>query len=411
MNSPLVVPFVPRRPSPLRETVGRRQILHLVLATTALAAAVACGKTDAPAGGAPPGGQMPAMPVEMTTLAPKPIEQIGEFVATVKSRRQTTVQPQVDGIVTKIDVKSGDRVAPGATILQIDPSSQEAAVSALQGQKAARQADATYAHQAADRAKNLLDVGAGSKQDYEQALAAQQGADAQLKTIDDQIRQAQTQLNYYRVTAPTSGIIGDIPVRQGDRVTTSTMITTIDDNAGLEIYIDVPVQQSPQLKLGLPVRVVDDAGNVLATEAITFISPSVGNDTQTILVKAAIAGGPGQFRTDQFVRVQIVWSTTPGLTVPVVAVNRINGQFFVFVAVPGQKGGLAAHQIPVTLGRVIGNEYVVIGGLKAGDKLITGGLQKIGDGAPVQEMPSRGAGAGAQGQGGQGDAGRGGGSQ
>ncbi|HKV98376.1 MAG TPA: efflux RND transporter periplasmic adaptor subunit, partial [Vicinamibacterales bacterium] len=343
----------------------------------------------------------PAMPVEIVTLQPKPVEQTGEFVGTIKSRKSTTVQPQAEGIITHIGVKSGDRVSPGALILEIDAGPQRAAVSVLEGIHAAREADATFAKQQAARAKTMLDVGAGSQQEYDQAVAQQKAAEAQLKAVEDQIRQQQAELAYYRVTAPTAGVIGDVPVREGDRVTKSTMLTTIEANAGLEAYVAVPVQQAPNLKLGLPVRIISDSNQVLATEKVDFISPSVDDATQTVLVKAAISDG-SKFRTDQFVRARIVWSTAPGLMIPITSVNRINGQFFAFVAENSGRG-LAAKQRAVTLGPVIGNEYVVIGGLKPGEQLIVSGLQKIGDGAPVQALPSRGGGEGAAGAGRGGD--------
>ena len=81
----------------------------------------------------------------------------------------------------------------------------------------------------------------------------------------------------------------------------------------------------------------------------------------------------------------MIWSTAPGLTIPLTSVMRINGQYFAFVADDSPKGGgLVAHQRAVQLGPVVGNNYVVLGGLKAGEKLIVGGIQKIGDGAPVR---------------------------
>jgi len=174
------------------------------------------------------------------------------------------------------------------------------------------------------------------------------------------------------------------------------VLTTIEANLGLEVYIAVPVQQAPNLKPGLPVRIVSDTNQVLATEKVDFISPSVDDATQTVLVKAAVSDG-SKFRTDQFVRARIVWSTAPGLMIPITSVNRVNGQFFAFLAENSGRG-LTAKQHAVTLGPVIGNDYVVIGGLKAGDQLIVSGLQKIGDGAPVQALPSRGNGGGANSQ-------------
>ncbi len=79
-----------------------------------------------------------------------------------------------------------------------------------------------------------------------------------------------------------------------------------------------------------------------------------------------------------------MWSTAPGLAVPIVAVNRVSGAYFVFVAEAAQ-GGTVARQRPVQVGEIIGDEYVVRGGLKAGDRVITSGIQKIGDGAPVTQ--------------------------
>jgi RND family efflux transporter MFP subunit len=214
-------------------------------------------------------------------------------------------------------------------------------------------------------------------------------AEAQQKALEEQIRQMQTELAYYVVTAPTNGMVGDVPVRQGDRVTKATMLTTIDENAGFEAYINVPVQEAPRLKQGLPVRLLDETGKVLASEKIDFISPSVDDQTQTILVKAGLGATLG-LRADQFVRAHIVWTTAPGVTVPLTSVIRINGQFFVWVAQPApQGGGLVAHQVPVTLGPVVGNDYVVLTGLKAGDKVVVGGIQKIQvDGMPIQALPS-----------------------
>jgi hypothetical protein len=84
------------------------------------------------------------------------------------------------------------------------------------------------------------------------------------------------------------------------------------------------------------------------------------------------------------VRTHIVWTTEPGLTIPVTSVTRINGRFFAFVAEPGEGGkGLVARQRAVELGPVVANNYTVVSGLKPGERLITVGIQKIRDGAPI----------------------------
>ena len=103
-----------------------------------------------------------------------------------------------------------------------------------------------------------------------------------------------------------------------------------------------------------------------------------------MLVKTGIRENVARFRTDQFVRAQIVWAADPGLTVPIISLSRVNGQFFAFVAEAGENGATVARQRAVEVGPVVGNDYVVASGLKAGDRLIVSGIQKVGDGMPVR---------------------------
>ena len=322
------------------------------------------------------------MPVEAVTLKPHPVEQATEFVGTVKSRRSTTVQPQVEGFVTRILVRSGDHVAPGTPLMQIDPRGQQAAVANLESQRAARQADLQFAQQDAARTKTLFDAGAASRSELEHAQSTQSAAEAQLRAAEAQITEQKVQLGYHTVSAPTAGVVGDVPVRVGDRVQRTTTLTTIDQNAGLEVYINVPVQEAEHLRVGLPVHLVDDEGRVLKTTALSFVSPSVDAGTQSVLVKAVLEEASG-LRTEQFVRTKVVWNETPSLTVPFLSVIRINGQYFGFVAESGEGGTTVARQRQLDLGAVVGNDYVVRSGLKPGEKLIVSGIQKIGDGAPV----------------------------
>ncbi len=347
---------------------------------------VACGGAPQDGSGGP-GGGMPPSAVEVVTLAEKPIEQTTEFVGSLKSRNSVTLQPQVDGIITRIHVRSGDRVAAGATLFEIDSAQQQAAVSSQQSMRAGRQAEVENARRQATRTRRLFEVGAASERDAEDADTALKTAEAQLKAVEGQVLQQSAQLGYYKVKAPSAGVIGDIPVRPGDRVTPQTMLTTVDQNDALEIYVSVPVGQAPRLKVGLPVRIVD-GGKVLATNKVTFVSPTVDEATQTVLAKATLVDGRGQFRPDQFVRAEIVWSTDPGLTIPLTAVIRVNGQYFAWVAESDGKGGLVATQRGIEVGDLIGNDYVLTKGLRSGEKLIVSGLQKIfADKSPVSEAP------------------------
>jgi len=347
----------------------------------ALSAACGRGQDAAPGAGGPPGGAFPPMGVDVVTLTMVPVEQTSELIGTVKSRRSTTVQPQVEGFVTRIVARSGDRVRAGAVLMEVDAGRQEATVANLVAQRAARDADLEYWRQQSQRLRTLLDAGAVSQQELDQALATVRAGEAELGAIDQQIKGQRVELGYHRVIAPAPGVVGDIPVRVGDRVTQSTILTTVDDNQGLEVYLQVPVQQAPDLSVGLPVHLVDDKGATLATTELTFVAPSVDPATQSVLAKAAL-DRPGGLRNDQFVRARIVWRSADALTAPLVSMTRINGKFFAFVA-EGSGDKTVARQRAVELGELVGNNYVVLKGLSVGDRLIVSGVQKIGDGAPV----------------------------
>jgi RND family efflux transporter MFP subunit len=341
----------------------------------AAALAAACGNGSGRAGGPP------AMPVEAVTLAERPVEQTSEYVGVVKSRQSTAVQPQVEGLVTRILARSGERVNPGTPLLEIDPRMQEATVVSFESQLVARRADLQQARQEAERMKKLLAAGAASQAEEEQAATALATAEAQVQATDALLREQRVQLAYHTVSAPTAGVVGDIPVRVGDRVTHSTLLTTIDRNAGLELYIGVPVREASRLEVGLPVHLLNEGGEVFATEKLSFVSPSVDGGTQSVLAKATLATTEG-LRTEQFVRARIVWSREPSLTVPIVALDRLGGQYFAFVVEQGE-GGKVAHQRALELGPVVGNDYVVRSGLKAGERLVVSGIQRLRDGAPV----------------------------
>jgi len=323
------------------------------------------------------------MEVRTIVLEPKPIPQSSEFVATIRSLRSTTVQPQVEGIVRQVLIRSGDRVGAGQPLIQIDPDKQQATNTVTESQRASREADLAYAKQQLARLQKLFDAGAVSRAELEQAETAHKNAEAQLAAVQSQIRENQVELQYYRVTAPSAGIVGEVVIRQGDRVTPSTVITTIDQPEGLEAYINVPLERAMNLKTGLTVELLDNDGKVIAANPITFIAPRADDATQSVLVKATLRQMPPMIRVLQYVRARIVWSNEPTLSVPIVAVSRLAGQHFVFVAEQSDKG-VVARQKPVTVGEVSGDDYVVRGGLTAGERVIVSNVQKLGDGAPVK---------------------------
>ena len=361
----------------------RRAFWTGLVMTMALALSPACNSGGQPAA-APPA--MPATPVQLTTASLAPIDEANEYVGTLKSLRSTTVQPQVDGQLTQIFVKSGDRVRAGAPIAQIDPQRQQAAVSSQDAQRNSRAAAVAFARQQAERARQLLAAGAISRQEAEQAETALRTAEADLQALSAQVQQQQVQLRYFTVAAPTDGVVGDVPVRVGNQVTPQTLLTTIDQNATLEANVSVPIERAPGLRIGLPMEIrTSNGAERVASTRIGFVSPHVDDATQSVLVKSTVPNADGKLRASQYVRARIVWKTTNGISIPVTAVLRVSGQYFAFVA-EDAGGKLVAKQRSIKVGPILGDNYPVLDGLKQGERIVVSGVQKLADGVPIQEV-------------------------
>src|SRR5262245_46498245 len=250
-------------------------------------------------GGGPQGPT--GVPVKIEVARSASVPESTEYVATLKSRASALVRPEVEGKITAIFVRPGARVTAGTPLMQIDPAKQQATLKSQEDTLAAKRASLEYARQQYQRVSGLASSGIASRADLDQAQAAQDAAQAELAALEAQVREQQVQLHYYGVAAPTAGIVGDIPVRVGDRVTADTTLTTLDQPGDLEAYVSVPVERAPGLRTGLAMQVVDAAGTVLADTRVSFVSPQVDEATQTVLVKAKISEGQG-LRPSQFVR-------------------------------------------------------------------------------------------------------------
>jgi RND family efflux transporter MFP subunit len=358
--------------------VNTRRVLPLFIC------AAACFVSGCkPAAPPPPAPQ--AMPVQVAPVSLSPVPISDTYVATIKSRRSSTMQPQVDGNLVKIFVKSGDVVKAGEVLMRIDPLKQVASVQSQQGTQAQKKAVYDYNKIEVERQRKLYEAGVVSRDTYEQANQAYENSKGDYESNAALTDTQKQQLAYYDIRAPFNGVVGDIPVHLGDYVSPTTLLTTVDENADLEAYIYIPTERASLVRKGLPVQILDTAGNVVVKSAIDFLSPQVDNGLQSILAKADIPRTAQMLRNQQLVKARVTWSTAPAPTVPVLAVSTVGGQTFVFVATP--KGdGFVAHQVPITVGETVGNTYPVLGGLQPGQKVITSGLQFLQEGAPVKPL-------------------------
>ncbi len=367
-----------------------------------------------------------AVPVKTTTLSLADVEEYSDYIANVRSRRSVEIRPQVEGYIARISVKPGDQVTDGALLVQIDPKRQQATTSSavaasgiaatevdrgratlaqLEAARAGRAAALKLAEEEHRRAVDLRRSGAVAQSVEDQATALLESARAELSAADRQISaqragissaekslvqsqaaaQAQTvELQYYRVAAPFTGVVGDVPVKVGDLVPPATLITTVDDSTAagsFEAYVAVPVEDSGRLRTGLLAKLIDSSGAVVDRGKVSFVSPRIDPSTQSVLVKVELDGEKHELRPQQFLRARIVWASEPGLRVPLTSLTRLNGQAFAYVVKDG--AAPTAEQVAVKVGEVQGNDVIVKDGLKAGDRVVAAGIQKLRNGARV----------------------------
>ena len=367
------------------------------------------------------------VPVESITLSKTPVIQSDIYQATLISRYSVSLQPQIAGQIANIYVKAGDHVKSGQLLMLIDNKKQEATLNsskadanalkagisqakdllnnyqiqrqaldssyelnkklyerykALYSKKSVSQQDLEKYTDSFNKAKSDLAANAAQIQAQKSAvLAAQSNYEKSLATIQEQ----SVQLQYFKIVAPYSGIIGDIPVKVGSYVLPANALLSITQNDPLEINVGLPVEKTFDIHTGMPVEVLDNNSNIVGQAKISFVSPSINTETQTILVKAILRNPKGILKADQSVKVRVIYNEANGILVPTGAISHLGGQDFAFIIKNNGKLTVVKQQ-PVKLGGIQDDKYVVLAGLKPEDRIVTQGIQKLMDGAPVTIM-------------------------
>ncbi len=325
--------------------------------------------------------------MQTQTVNNSPVPEGDTYVATIKSRRTANINPQVDGNLTGIQVQSGQHVKKGQLLMEIDPIKQTSTLESASATEQQKLAVYQYNQAQVERQRKLFEGGITSRDAYDQALQAFRNSKADYESAVATTATQKRQLGYYRLVAPFDGTVGDVPVHIGDYVTPTTLLTTLDANTDLEAYIYVPTERADELKLGLPVQILDSDGKEVESTRVDFLSPQVDNGLQGILVKAPVHPETiARLRNLQLVKARVTWSSKAKPTVPVLAVTRLGSQAFVYVAQDAGQGKFIAHQIPVQLGDTVGNNYAIDGGLAPGQKVILSSLSLLQDGMPVHPL-------------------------
>jgi RND family efflux transporter MFP subunit len=369
-------------PLTLRRAQGDRGLLPLFGFLLLLAS---CAKS---ADATQTGPAQPPAQVSVRTLAPSRVEASNEYLATLTSRRAVSLYPQVSAYVRSIEVKPGVTVKPGALLLRLDAAADQASLDNLVATRESLVANSAFAKDRQKRSTLLRGDGIVSQQDADQSRVQADQAEANVRATDALIASQRARLAWYTITAPFEGVVGNVPVKVGDFVGPTTLLTSVTQDSGLEAEISVPIERAPALTPDSRVELLDPAGAVLASSPVVFVSPRADPTTQLMLIKGAFAALPSA-RPDQVLRARVVWSVTDGLVVPTVSVVRQAGQSFVYVVEAADAGaGHRARRVPVVLGAIQGGDYVVTSGLTPGQQVVTSGLQQLSDGSPVEIQAS-----------------------
>lgn len=357
----------------------------------------ACGPSGGPPGAhGGPGGGMPAAAVSTLTVQPKAVLAPFEYTGQTAGSREVEVRARVKGILLSRNFTEGGTVRQGQSLYTIDRAPFEAALAKAQADLAGVQARLEQARRNAARLRPLFAEKAVSQKDYDDAVSAETIGDADVKAAQARLLEAKLDLEYTRVEAPVSGIAGRSLPSEGTYISGPEVLLTRITQAD-PIWVNFGIPEADHLRmrheaeagrLVLPkdgrfeVRLKLADGQVYGrTGWLTFSDVRVSGQTGTTEARAVVPNPEGRLRPGQFVGVTLSGATRPGaVLVPQRAV--LEGPQGKFVYLVDDKG--SAQPRPVELGEWAGEDWIITGGLKAGDRVIVDGVMRIGPGAPVQ---------------------------
>ncbi|QPI42060.1 MULTISPECIES: efflux RND transporter periplasmic adaptor subunit [Pectobacterium] len=339
--------------------------------------------------------QMPE--VGIVTLKTEALNVMTELPGRTSAYRIAEVRPQVGGIILKRNFVEGSDVKAGASLYQIDPATYQASYNSAKGSLAQAQAQAEIARLTVNRYKPLLGTNYVSKQDYDQAVATSRQADAAVQAAKAAVDTTQINLAYTKVSSPIEGRVGKSTVTEGALVATgqATALTTVQQLD--PIYVDVTQSSNDflQLKRELEngtlkqsagkanVRLLLENGTEYAEAGtLEFSDVTVDETTGSITLRAIFPNPQHNLLPGMFVRARLDSGVNPtALLVPQQGVTRDpRGQATAMVVGEGDK----VEPRTLTTSKAVGDKWLVTEGLKAGDRVIVTGLQKISPGAQVK---------------------------
>ncbi len=369
----------------------------LVIGTAAIAVAVSAirhegaGTSHAATAATPP--PMRAMPVPVAPVVKKAIAVYYEYAARTEAIRGIALQPRISGYVQSQDVADGSDVNEGDLLYTIDPRDVQAALDQSKAQAQRDRATLEYARSNLNRGAALSRSGFLAKDTYDQRASASGVAEAALAMDEAAIRSAELNLNYAKIHAPFSGRLGRNQASIGTLVSPGGgAFNTLVQLSPIYVTFnpsETELTEIQQARTAGSVTVdilVPGTDQTSRKGELTFIDNTVDRSTGTIVARATIANADRTLLPGQYVRVRISLRELPdALMVPQAALG--SSQFGKYVYVVGQ--GSKVEQRLVSLGPTDGELVAVLNGISEGDSVISGNLQKIGPGMPVQPLADK----------------------
>lgn len=341
------------------------------------------------------GQQMPE--VGVVTLKTEPLQITTELPGRTVAYRIAEVRPQVSGIILKRNFVEGSDIEAGVSLYQIDPATYQATYDSAKGDLAKAQAAANIAELTVKRYQKLLGTQYISKQEYDQALADAQQATAAVVAAKAAVETARINLVYTKVTSPISGRIGKSSVTEGALVQNGQASALATVQQLDPIYVDVTQSSNDFLRLKQELAngslkqengkakvdlVTSDGIKFPQSGTLEFSDVTVDQTTGSITLRAIFPNPDHTLLPGMFVRARLQEGTKPAaLLVPQQGVTRTpRGDATVLVV--GADNKVETRQIVAS--QAIGDKWLVTDGLKAGDRVVVSGLQKVRPGAQVK---------------------------
>ena len=387
---------------PLSATSPYRRTLTLIAASAVATLLVACGKADDKA--AAGGPKMPPVEVGVVTATPGDVGLVTELPGRVEASRVAQVRARAAGILQQRLFKEGSDVKAGQPLFRIDPAPYAAAAESARASLAKAQANLAQASAQVERYRPLVSANAISKQDFVNAEAAEKQAQADVAAAKASVRTADINLGYANVTSPISGRIGRALVTEGALVgqgeaTALAVVQQIDPvyvnftQSASDVFQLRRAMESGQFKRAgsgeaASVKLMLGDGSEYAQPGkLLFTDLSVDATTGQVTLRAEVPNPKGELLPGLYLRVRIEQAqASNAITLPQQAVTRT--QQGDTVSVVGEDGKISQRSIKISAAQ--NNRWVVLDGLKAGEKVMVDGFQKLQmlpPGTPVKPVP------------------------